>query len=96
VVEAPTPLSKSAVTTEVADVAPAVQAEAPAPLDEPDAISEVSAVTEVSAATDAGEAGEAPSPAAEPSQARASTGDGAADSTPKRGHRGAKNARGAN
>ena len=96
VVEAPTPLSKSAVTTEVADVAPAVQAEAPAPLDEPDAISEVSAVTEVSAATDAGEAAEAPSPTAAPSQARAGTGDGTADSTPKRGHRGAKNARGAN
>jgi hypothetical protein len=96
VVEAPTPLSESAVTTEFADVAPAVQAEAPAPLDEPDAISEVSAVTEVSAATEAGEAGEAPSPAAAPSQARASTSDGAADSTPKRGHRGAKNARGAN
>ncbi len=93
VVEAPTPLSKSAVTTEVADVAPAVQAEAPAPLDEPDTIS---AVTEVSAATDAGEAAEAPSPTAAPSQARAGTGDGAADSTPKRGHRGAKNARGTN
>ena len=96
VVEAPTPLSKSAVTTEVADVAPAVQAEAPAPLDESDANSAVSEVTEVSAATDAGEAAEAPSPTAAPSQARAGTGDGAADSTPKRGHRGAKNARGTN
>ena len=77
-------------------MAPAVQAEAPAPLDEPDANSEVSAVTEVSAATDAAEAAEAPSPTAAPSQARAGTGDGAADSTPKRGHRGAKNTRGAN
>jgi hypothetical protein len=81
------PVSEPAVTTEVADVAPAVQAEAPAPVSEPDVTSKVSAVTEADAA---------PSPAAAPSEAQAGDSDGAAASSPKRGHRGAKVARGAN
>ena len=87
VVEAPAPVSEPAVTTEVADVTPAAQAEEPAPVNEPDVKSEVSAVTEADAA---------PSPAAAPSEAQAGDSDGAAASTPKRGHRGAKVARGAN
>lgn len=87
VVKAPAPVSEPTVTTEVADVAPAVQAEDPAPVSEPDAKSEVGAVAEADAA---------PSPAAAPSEAQAGDSDGAAASTPKRGQRGAKNARGAN
>jgi hypothetical protein len=85
VVEAPAPVSEPAVTTEVADVTPAAQAEAPAPVSEPDVKSQ--AVTEADAA---------PSPAAAPSEAQAGDSDGATAKTPKRGHRGAKNARGAN
>lgn len=84
VVEAPAPVSEPAVTTEVADVTPAVQAEEPAAVSEPDTTSAVS------------DADAAPSPAAAPSEAQAGDSDGAAASTPKRGHRGAKSARGAN
>lgn len=87
VVEAPAPVREPAVTTEVADVAPAVPAGDPAPVGEPDVTSPVSAVSE---------ADTAPSPAAAPSQARVGDSDGAAASTPKRGQRGAKVARGAN
>ena len=81
------PVSEPAVTTDVADVAPAVQAVDPAPVGEPDVKSEVSAVSEADAA---------PSPAAAPSQAQAGDSDGAAAKAPKRGQRGAKVTRGAN
>jgi hypothetical protein len=87
VVEAPAPVREPAVSAEVADVTPVVQAEAPAPVGESDVTSEVSVVTEADAA---------PSPAAAPSEAQAGDSDGAAAKTPKRAHRGAKSARGAN
>jgi hypothetical protein len=85
VVEAPAPVDEPAVTTEVAEAAPAVQAEAPAPVSEPDVKS--AAVSEADAA---------PSSAAAPSEAQSGGGDTTAAKTPKRGHRGAKGARGAN
>ena len=84
-------VSAPAVTLESApapvETAPVAVAEATAPVGEPDATSQFSAVSEADAAS---------SPAAAPSEAQAGDSDGAAAKTPKRGHRGAKNARGAN